>query len=598
VNYTFDSANRPKTATDGSNGITYATSPATPLAGCLANAVCYTPQGSIYSMSVGETSTFTGLNISETFNNRLEPIEIKASSTGGNALDITYNFVDPVSGKNAGHVYGITNNLDGTRSQSFTYDQLNRIAYGGTTVTSSPHCWGYNFTYDAWGNLLSQTGDSGHTGCSEPVMSPVTADGNNHISAFGYDAAGNALGDGTFTYSWDAESQLKTTAGLTYAYDGGGRRVSKTNGVASRLYWYGSGGEILAETDSAGNVTNEYIFFGGKRIADVPASSTPLYYVSDLLGSARVVTTNTGVVCYDADFSPYGGEGAWTSTCLERYRFEGKERDAETGNDDFGARYYSNRFGRWLSADWSNVPTPVPYASLTNPQTLNLYAMVSDDPESFADLDGHLLNFGRSVQSVDIDQACQNANWFCLPPAAYTEAKAQQQTQNQENQTGLQQGSLQPSFTPNNATVRENVLDLQSGGQITGTLTTSEQLKPGEWVVHVAIRQAERRTDYDGQHIHIQVKGEVVNVPNSNGSGKLTVITVIVTPLSPRQNFRYEGTGTLKFQVTKGPLNKPHSEFTGYQDVSIHFRPGTGVGHESTPLMGPTGATGDTFKVN
>jgi len=36
------------------------------------------------------------------------------------------------------------------------------------------------------------------------------------------------------------------------------------------------------------------------------------------------------------------------------------------------------------------VPAPVPYANLTNPQTLNLYAMVSDNPETFADLDGHI----------------------------------------------------------------------------------------------------------------------------------------------------------------------------------------------------------------
>ena len=50
---------------------------------------------------------------------------------------------------------------------------------------------------------------------------------------------------------------------------------------------------------------------------------------------------------------------------------EGKERDTETQNDDFGARYYSWRFGRWLSSDWSAVPVPVPYANLTNPQTLN-----------------------------------------------------------------------------------------------------------------------------------------------------------------------------------------------------------------------------------
>jgi|HubBroStandDraft_6_1064221.scaffolds.fasta_scaffold50608_2 RHS repeat-associated protein len=108
-----------------------------------------------------------------------------------------------------------------------------------------------------------------------------------------------------------------------------------------------------------------------------------------MLGTSRVITTNTGAVCYDADFYPYGGERPYTNTCPQNYKFEGKERDTETGNDDFGARYYSNRFGRWLSADWSSVPVAVPYANLTNPQTLNLYAMVDDDPESFADLDGH-----------------------------------------------------------------------------------------------------------------------------------------------------------------------------------------------------------------
>ncbi len=41
------------------------------------------------------------------------------------------------------------------------------------------------------------------------------------------------------------------------------------------------------------------------------------------------------------------------------------------------------------------MPAPVPYANLTNPQTLNLYAMVADDPESFVDLDGHLGEWGK-----------------------------------------------------------------------------------------------------------------------------------------------------------------------------------------------------------
>src|SRR5260370_42452295 len=108
-----------------------------------------------------------------------------------------------------------------------------------------------------------------------------------------------------------------------------------------------------------------------------------------MLGTSRMLATDSGVVCYDADFYPYGGERPYNNTCPQNYKFEGKERDTETGNDDFGARYYSNRFGRWLSADWSSIPAAVPYANLTNPQTLNLYSMVADDPESFADLDGH-----------------------------------------------------------------------------------------------------------------------------------------------------------------------------------------------------------------
>jgi RHS repeat-associated protein len=102
-----------------------------------------------------------------------------------------------------------------------------------------------------------------------------------------------------------------------------------------------------------------------------------------------VITRNTGALCYDADFYPYGGERPYTDYCPQPYKFEGKERDAETGNDNFGARYYSNRYGRWLSADWSATPVAVPYATLANPQTLNLYAMVADDPETSADLDGH-----------------------------------------------------------------------------------------------------------------------------------------------------------------------------------------------------------------
>ena len=73
-----------------------------------------------------------------------------------------------------------------------------------------------------------------------------------------------------------------------------------------------------------------------------------------------------------------------------RKKFTGKERDTESGNDYFLARYYSsNMGGRFLTPDWSKNPQGVPYANYANPQTLNLYAYVGDNPLSLADADGH-----------------------------------------------------------------------------------------------------------------------------------------------------------------------------------------------------------------
>ena len=67
----------------------------------------------------------------------------------------------------------------------------------------------------------------------------------------------------------------------------------------------------------------------------------------------------------------------------------GKERDSESGNDYFGARYYASSMGRWLSPDWSAKEDPVPYAVLDDPQSLNLYQFVRNNPLSNRDDDGH-----------------------------------------------------------------------------------------------------------------------------------------------------------------------------------------------------------------
>jgi RHS repeat-associated protein len=148
--------------------------------------------------------------------------------------------------------------------------------------------------------------------------------------------------------------------------------------------------------------------------------------------------------CFDADFYPFGGEHDFTNSCPQNYKFMGKERDPETNNDDFGARSYASAYGRFLSADWSSTPSPVPYANLTNPQTLNLYAMVSDNPESFADLDGH----ENYTQSNAAPGACTDSGTTACAAQQQAAAQSAAAAQNQSSQDQNQQASAAPMAVP------------------------------------------------------------------------------------------------------------------------------------------------------
>src|ERR1700733_3396903 len=71
------------------------------------------------------------------------------------------------------------------------------------------------------------------------------------------------------------------------------------------------------------------------------------------------------------------------------YKFTGKERDIESGLDEFGARYYGSSLGRFMTPDWAAQPVTVPYANFGNPQSLNLYNYVENKPTTTGDPDGH-----------------------------------------------------------------------------------------------------------------------------------------------------------------------------------------------------------------
>ena len=174
---------------------------------------------------------------------------------------------------------------------------------------------------------------------------------------------------------------IRIGRGVNYTYDGDGDRIQKSNG---KLYWFGVGTQILDESDATGNITDEYIYFGGKRIAHRVASTNAIYYYAeDMLGSSRALSTSSGSLCYDADFYPFGGEHQFTNSCPQNYKFTGKERDSETNNDDFGARYSSSQFGRWISPDQT-----LQSAILELPQTWDKYSFVYNRPTYTTDPDG------------------------------------------------------------------------------------------------------------------------------------------------------------------------------------------------------------------
>jgi len=114
------------------------------------------------------------------------------------------------------------------------------------------------------------------------------------------------------------------------------------------------------------------------------------FYLNDWLGTRRVQTDYEGAKEQTCSSLPYGVGETCSPTPTENL-FTGKERDQESGNDYFGARYYASTMGRFLSPDYDDDddPEPVPYADLENPQSLSLYAYGRNNPLGGIDIDGH-----------------------------------------------------------------------------------------------------------------------------------------------------------------------------------------------------------------
>lgn len=364
------------------------------------NSVKYAPQGSLASMTNGHTGVFAGITASDIYNDRLQPILLSASVGSSPIFSLCYDFHLGVAVTSApcsfgshtsgddGNLFQVINNVDSTRSATFAYDPLNRIAQANTITTTGVNCWGEVYTIDTWGNLTNRAGVSGMGSCSTELLNDAPATTKNQLNGPLYDAAGNVTNDGNGNQpTYDIENRIATDAGVTYHYDANGVRMEKSSGT---MYWPGPGSETLTETNLTGAINEEYVYFNGERIARVDRpSGTVHYYFSNHLGSASVVTDAMGNNPTQTDYYPFGGVAYSSGSDPNHYKFTGKEHDTESNFDNFGARYFASATGRFMTPDWASRPTTVPYALFGDPQSLNLYTYVRNDPVTRSDDDGH-----------------------------------------------------------------------------------------------------------------------------------------------------------------------------------------------------------------
>jgi RHS repeat-associated protein len=116
----------------------------------------------------------------------------------------------------------------------------------------------------------------------------------------------------------------------------------------------------------------------------------PHYRLADWLGTTRVQVNSAGVAELTCASLPFGDpQVPCTSPSATEQFFTGQERDQETGNDYFQARYYASSMGRFLSPDWTEDPSAIPYGDTSNPQSFNLYSYAGNNPVANSDDDGH-----------------------------------------------------------------------------------------------------------------------------------------------------------------------------------------------------------------
>jgi len=344
----------------------------------------------------------------------------------------------------------LTDGIDTTKTQTFTYDDVGRLASANGAYGARGH------TYDKVGNRLTEVITP--SGGSATTQTYAYTSGKNRLAnvkqgtttlrAFVYDAAGNMTRDtrGSTQYNYTisaagriSEVKVGTQLRATYLYDGRSRLVSSVRvnvaNAGTTRYLHDSEDRIIAEVDATGTTLREYVWLDDMPVAVLDGSSNPanptLFWVqADHLNRPVVMYNAAQAVMWKAFYEPFGAAHSITGPAANDNRFPGQLFQLESGLSYNWHRHYDATIGRYTQVDPLSTETRE-LVHLNRPVGSTTPGPHGRQALSFGDLAGLITRFELSPDSTSASNVARvstgrpdSARWvFPDGPSRYNYAR-------------------------------------------------------------------------------------------------------------------------------------------------------------------------------
>ena len=294
-------------------------------------------------------------------------------AAGGYGTGSVTNLVASITqpGCNCGYGYDDNGNIASAtlngKWTGYTYDALGQLIqvneHSDTRSGENGTTWKY--TYDLGGNILKKERFA-YADTTTPLETVTYTYGDANWrdkltavngNAIAYDAIGNPLNDGTWTYTWQNGRQLQKMqkSGVTaeFVYNADGLRVQKTvNGVATKYTLHGK--NVVHMTSGTDEL---HFFYDAQNRPAVVYNGTAYAYVKSLQGDIVAILDENGNTVVSYGYDAWGaplwctGELAETLGKVQPFRYRGYVYDEETGLYYLRSRFYNSSLCRFIDMD-------------------------------------------------------------------------------------------------------------------------------------------------------------------------------------------------------------------------------------------------------